>query len=190
MIPKLQAFPFCADFRRQHPRALHLFDVPHFAKTKRFIVFQTGLLFFNHPREILDWVSASTDDCWFQEDAQERSLITAAEARAELEVKIWPRVHSGLSLLTKGAIDLDFCDRALAQTSIPSGDPRLIEQTLLMLCAAKHGKGGLLPRKYEVSLARHAAAEAISRYYVNNVRDRYFSEGVARLGAIFFPEET
>ena len=74
VAPLLHAFPFCADYRRAHPLALKIFDVPHFAAEPRFIVFDSGLLFFNHPREILDWVAADSDDCWFNEDARERSL--------------------------------------------------------------------------------------------------------------------
>jgi hypothetical protein len=189
VAPMLQAFPFCADFRGSHPRALTLFDVPHFAAQERFLVFHSGLLFFRHPREIVDWVAGGSDDCWFQEDVQECSLLTAAEARAELNVKIWPRVSSGLSLLTKKAIDLDLCDQALAQTSLPTGQPWQIEQTLLMLCAARHGKGGLLPRKYEVSLEGNADPDGVSRHYVGPARNRFYTEGLARLRDILFPKE-
>jgi len=187
--PVLRPFPFCADYRNAHPLALKLFDIPHFAAGERFLVLDSDLLFFSYPREIVDWVAGGADECWFNEDAKEGSLITAAEARAELGVKIWPRVNSGLCLLAKKAMDLDLCDRALAQTSIPSGHVWRIEQTLLMLCAARHGKGGLLPHSYEVSLGRDASPEAVSRHYVGAVRDRFYAEGVARLRDIFFPKE-
>lgn len=185
----LRPFPFCADYRKAHPLALKVFDIPHFSTSDRFLIFDSDVLFFSHPREILDWASSGADECWFNEDVQEGSLITAAEARSELGVKIWPRVNSGLCLLTKNAIDLDLCDRALAQTSIPRGHVWRIEQTLLMLCAARHAKGGLLPRTYEVSLGKTAAPEAISRHYVGAVRDRFFAEGLARLKVLLFPKE-
>ncbi len=134
------------DFRKLHPLALKLFDVPHFTTGDRYFLFDSDLLFFNHPREILDWVARGADECWFNQDLREGSLITAAEARSELDIKIWSRVNSGLGLLAKNhAIDLDLCDRALAQTSILSGNVWRIEQTLHMLCAAHHGQGGLLP---------------------------------------------
>ena len=187
--PVLRSFPFCADYRRLHPLALKVFDIPHFTTGERFLVFDSDLLFFNHPREILDWVSRQADECWFNEDVQEGSLITAAEARTELGIKIWPRVNSGLCLLMKAAIDLDMCDRALAATSILSGHVWRIEQTLLMLCAGRYKKGGLLPRTYEVSLGKFAAENAISRHYVGAVRDRFYAEGVKRLSTVFFPEE-
>ena len=189
LVPLLRSFPFCADYRKQHPLALKLFDVPYFTAGQRYCLFDSDLLFFNYPHEILDWVSRGTDECWFNEDVKEGSLITAAEARSELGIKIWSRVNTGLCLLAKSAIDFDLCDRALAQTSILSGHVWRIEQTLLMLCAARHGKGGLLPRTYEVSLGKHSAEDAISRHYVGAVRDRFYAEGVQRLNGIFFPVE-
>lgn len=186
---QLQAFPFCADYRRMHSPALKVFDVPYFATSERFLLFDSSLLFFSHPREILDWVAGQSDECWFHEDAAERSLITAAEARSELGVKIWPRVNTGLCLLSKAAIDLDLCDRALAETSIPRGDASQIEQTLLMLCAARHGKGGLLPLRYEVSQAKNAAEDAISRLYTGETRERFFANGLKRLEPVLLSRD-
>jgi len=58
-----------------------------------------------------------------------------------------------------------------------------------MLCAARHGKGGLLPRKYEVSLGKDAAPDAVSRHYVGAVRDRFYAEGLERLNTVLFPRE-
>ena len=183
----LQAYPFCADYRRAHPLALKIFDIPFFTPGERFMIFDSDLLFFNHPREILDWAGAGSDECWFNEDVREGSLISAREAQEELGVKIWPRVNSGLCLLSKAAIDFDLCDRALALTSIPHGHPWRIEQTLFMLCAAAHGKGGLLPRRYEVSLAKRVSEDAVCRHYVGAVRDRFYSEGLKRLSSFLLP---
>ena len=185
----LQAYPFCDDYRRAHPLALKIFDVPFFTPGERFMIFDSDLLFFNHPREILDWASVESDECWFNEDVREGSLISAREAQEELGVKIWPRVNSGLCLLNKTAIDYDLCDRALALTSIPRGHPWRIEQTLFMLCAAQHGKGGLLPRRYEVSLAKRASEDAVCRHYVGAVRDRFYAEGLKRLRRFLLPRE-
>ena len=185
----LQAFPFCHEFRTKHLHALKIFDVPEFTTGDRFLIFDSDVLFFNHPREILELINLDAGGCWFAEDVREGSLITAAEAREELGVKIWPRVNSGICLLKKGAIDLDLCDRALAQTSIPKGSGWRIEQTLLMLCAAKFGKGGLLPRSYEISLGKNAAEDAVCRRYTGGVRARFYSEGVNRLRDQLLPLE-
>jgi hypothetical protein len=56
-----------------------------------------------------------------------------------------------------------------------------VEQTLFALCASRFGKGGLLPKHYEVSLKRRAHPDAIARHYVGAVRDRFFGEGLKRL---------
>ena len=177
----LKAYPFCEDYRRAQPLALKIFDAPYFTPGERFMVMDNHLLFFNHPREILDWAGAESEECWFQEDAREGSLISATEAHQELGVKIWARVHSGLGLLHKATIDFDLCDRALALTSIPRGHPSRIEQTLFMLCAAAREKGGLLPRRYEVSLGKRASPDAVCRHYVGPVHDRFYAEGLKRL---------
>jgi hypothetical protein len=144
-------------------------------------MFDSDLLFFQYPHEIMEWAGSENDECWFNEDVQESSLLTAAEARDELDVKIWSRVNSGLCLIQKAAIDPDFLDRALAQTSILRGHIWRVEQTLYMLCGARHGKGGLLPKRYEVSLGRHASEEVVCRHYVGAVRDRFYAEGIKRL---------
>ena len=183
MNRSLRPYPFCHNFRNDHPLALKIFDMPQFAEGDRFLVIDSDVLFFNHPREIVEWSNspATSKECWFNEDVQESSLITAAEAREELGVKLWPRVNSGLAALYKPCIDLDFCDRALATTSILSGQVWRVEQTLFALCASRNGKGGLLPKNYEVSLKRRASPEAIARHYVGAVRDRFYGEGLKRL---------
>ena len=179
----LRAFPFCHDYRNAHPLALKIFDMPHFARGDRFLVIDSDVLFFNHPREIVDWANGpgTSRECWFNEDVQESSLITAGEAREELGVKLWNRVNSGLGAIYRPAIDFDFCDRALATTSILRGPIWRVEQTLFALCASRMGKGGLLPKNYEVSLKRRASPEAIARHYVGAVRDRFYGEGLKRL---------
>ena len=187
--PVLRSYPFCADYRKEHPLALKVFDAAHFASDDRFFLFDSDLLFFNYPHEILDWVASGSDECWFNEDSREGSLVTAAEARSELGIKIWSRVNSGLCLLQKSAIDLILCDEALAQTSILRSDVRRSAQTLLMLCAARRAKGGLLPRTYEVSPGKNAAENAISRHYTGAARGRFYGEGVKRLNGILFPVE-
>ena len=177
----LRAFPFCEDFRSTHPFARKVFDTAHFSEGEHFIVLDHDVLIFQEPREILAWADVGAEKCWFMEDAVEGSIITAAEARDELDVKLWRRVGSGISLLRKPVIDLDFCDRALAQTSILKGPPERIASTLLALCASAHGAGGLLPRSYEVSQDRRAAKDAIARHYAGTEHDRFFSDGLDRI---------
>ncbi len=179
----LKAFPFCETYRASHTLALKIFDVPHFATGDRFILLDSDLLFFRYPHEIIQWVESGYDACWFNEDVAEGSLLSASEAKEELDVTLWPRVNSGLCLLSKGMVDFDLCDRALAETSLLRGHIWRVEQTLYALCASKHGKGGLLPKEYEVTLGKHGSGDAVARHYVGAVRDRFYGEGLDRVAA-------
>ena len=178
---RLTEFPFCGEFRNATGVARKAFDTAHFTDGDHFIVLDPGVLFFQEPREIRAWADVRAERCWFDEDAVESSIITVAEARDELGVKLWRRVAAGICLLWKPAVDLDFCDRTLAQTSILQGSPERIANTLLALCASQHGEGGLLPKSYEVSPDRHAAKDAIARHYSGAERDRFFSDGLDRI---------
>ena len=177
----LKAFPFCEEYRHADPRALKVFDIAQFTGGDRCIVLEPNVLFFKKPIEIVTWADLENEQCWFCEDAVENSTITVAEARNELDVKLWRRVDTGVCLLWKKAIDLDFVDRALAQTSVLKGPPDRVAGTLLALCASQHNVGGLLPKSYEVSLERNATSDAVSRHYLGAVRERFFAEGLKRL---------
>lgn len=177
----LKPFPFCAEYRDMHPLALKVFDMPHFAKSNHYLAFDSDLLFFTYPREIVDWVQAKPPECWFNADVADTTLITAEEAEVELGVKLWKKVNSGLCLIYNPAMDFDFCDRALAQTGIMRGHIWRIEQTLYALCASRHGKGGLLSQHYEVSLRRRSSPGVVARHYVGAVRHRFYAEGLPRL---------
>ena len=88
--------------------------MPHFARGQHYLVFDSDVLFFSYPREILDWVQAKPDECWFNADVADGTLITPEEAKAELDVNLWARVNSGLCLLYKPAIDFDFTIRSFS----------------------------------------------------------------------------
>ena len=186
----LQPLPFAYEYRGMHPLALKVFDMAYYCDGDRFIILDSDVLFFNYPREIMDWAGTGAKECWFNEDVADASLITESNALDDLNVKLWPRVNSGLCLIAKEAIDLEFCDRALGETSILKGHLWRVEQTLFALCASRFGKGGLLPKTYEVSLGKHSSEECVARHYVGAVRDRFFGEGLKRLGRALLAGES
>lgn len=185
MEKALRPYPMCLQYRASHPLGLKIFDMAHFAESDRFIVLDSDVLFFAPPKELIAWSRGPEPrECWFNEDLQEASLISAVDAEDDLGVILWPRINSGLCLIHRPAIDFDFCDQALAVTSILRGKIWRVEQTLFALCASRFGRGGLLPRTYEVSLRRYAAPNAIARHYVGAVRQRFFGEGLKRLAPL------
>ncbi len=189
LAPVLLAFPFCETLRSDDPAALKIFDARHFCSAERYFVFDSDVLFFNYPRALVDWAEGGGDTSWFAEATEEHSLVTPGEARDELGVKLWPRVDTGISLIHTSVLDLDFFDTVLAQTSILRGSLENATTTLAMLGAARVGKGGLLPRHYEVSPGRAAADEAISRHYTGGTREYFFEDGLKRVAPHLFAED-
>jgi hypothetical protein len=184
----LKPFPFLYEYRELHPMALKILDARHFNKGERMLVFDSDLLFFDYPREIMDWVEKGSHECFFNEDVAEASLVSVEEAKAELEVTLWERVNAGLALIYTPAIDFEFCDRVLAETGILRGNIWRVEQTLYALCASRKNEGGLLSKRYEVSLGKHSAPDVVARHYVGAVRDRFYGEGLARLAGVLLPK--
>jgi len=188
MAKVLKPYPLCAGYRAMHPLAQKIFDAPHYCTAERFMVLDSDILFFRRPKEILTWADAVNEDCWFNEDVAESALVSPKEAVEELELTLWPRVNSGLCLLHKKSLDLALCERALERTAILRGKVWRIEQTLFAICASRHGKGGMLPKTYEVSLGKHAATGCIARHYVGAVRDEFYAEGLPRVERILFTD--
>jgi hypothetical protein len=190
MATALRPYSMCRQYRNSHPLGLKIFDMAHFAASDRFLALDSDVLFFQPPREITEWSkNPDAGESWFNEDVQEGSLISPSDAQEQLGVRLWPRVNSGLCLIQRRAIDFGFCDHALGATSILRGHIWRVEQTLFALCASRHGRGGLLPKTYEVTLNRDGSPEAITRHYVGAVRQRFFGEGLKRLRRVLLAPE-
>jgi len=181
MAQALSRFPLCRRYRSEHPLARKIFDVPHFASSRKFLLFDSDLLFFGHPKEILRWTESESEECWFNQDVAESSFVSKEEAKTRLGIDLWPKVNSGLCLLSKSAIDWEFCEKCLRETSVLEGRIWRVEQTLFALCASRHNQGGLLPSTYEVSLNDFSQKEIIARHYVGPIRDRFYADGLPRL---------
>ncbi len=184
----LAPFPHCWAYRQSHPLGLKIFDMAALTRAERLLILDSDVLFFARPDEILDWVEAKRNECRFIQDVAEASNVTAEQALAQLGVELWPRVNSGLCLLPSAAVSAPFCEKALEHTSILKGHIWRVEQTLFALSASRYGPGGLLPRAYEVTLARRGAATATARHYVGAVRNEFYAEGLPRLKSLLLPE--
>ncbi|MGC3988616.1 MAG: hypothetical protein QM796_02805 [Chthoniobacteraceae bacterium] len=180
----LAPYPLCTEFRATNPLALKLFDMPHFAPGRKFLLLDSDVLFFRRPQEILDWAASEEGGCWFNRDVSESSLVSAEEARTQLGTELWPQVNSGLCCIDKTALDHAFCEKVLAETTIRQGHFWRIEQTLFALCASHARTGGLLPPTYEVSLQPQSSPGIIARHYVGAVRQRFYAEGLPRLQSV------
>jgi len=181
MNPVLEAYPHLKRYRNEHPLGMKSFDMPHLTDADRFIILDADVLFFDRPGEILDWVDARDESCWFNRDAAEPAPITYADARERLGVELWHWVNSGLCLLNRDSIDFEFMERCIQDPSLVNGKQWRVEQTLLALCASRAGAGGLLSDRYEVCLEANGQPDHITRHYVGMVRDRFYAEGIRML---------
>jgi hypothetical protein len=189
LAPTLREFPFCETLRSDDPAALKIFDARNFCAAEQLFIFDSDVLFFGYPRELTEWVEEGGDECRLLSGDEECSLIAPKVAREELGVQLWPRADSGICLLQKSALDLDFIDRVLAQTPILHGPLTHATQTLLMLCAARTERGGLLPPRYEVSPERGAATDPICRHYPRTRRKRFPDDALNQIAPHLFPPE-
>jgi hypothetical protein len=182
----MEHFPSARCYRGSHVLALKAFDIPLLSASGPFILLDSDLLFFSEPREILDWVDARDGSCWFNEDVAEANCLTDADIFRKYGFHLWPRVNSGLCLLQPSALNLGEMDRWLDENQALQNSEALwrVEQTLLAMAASKAGKGGLLPRSYEVSLDRRASRDCVMRHYVGAVREHFFGEGIAKLSPV------
>ena len=185
--PQLRSRPHCLTYRKRHPLAHKCFDIPHFVDSERYIMLDTDLIFFRKPETILYWIDEDDESVWFNDDDSEACPLDKDVLKEKTGVRLWPRVNSGLCLLRKSIVDLDFFEE-LFKTSLNEVKSWRIEQTLLALAASRYGKGGCLSADYEVSLgdkAQHSAP--VARHYVGAVRQRFFGEGVQRVKRKLIP---
>lgn len=178
MDSALRKHPACAKYRETHPLARKIFDIPVLAANEHLFILDSDVLFFQRPDELLRWAENRPAESWFNEDAREGALIDPAEASEKLDCILWPRVNSGLVALHRPCIDLDFCEKALRETSLLKGHIWRVEQTLFALCASRAASGGLLPWTYEVSLDKNKKTDTVARHYVGAVRKHFYREGL------------
>jgi len=162
--PVIMAFPFCESFRRQHTSALRVLDLPYFATGKRFIALAPDVLFFRHPREIMDWVQGGDSTSRLLADAGATAGVSRTDARDELGIELIKHASDAIALLDRSSLDLDFLDTVLARTSLLRRVPQQVATTLNVL-AASRSHGSLLPATYEVATQARPSEEVVARHY-------------------------
>jgi hypothetical protein len=194
-VPRLQAEKAAEAYLKDHPKSLSnrrrhnlflkFFDFPAYAPYDRFVVLDSDVIFFKRPDEILDWVDARKEECWFNEDTKEKYCIPRRRIEEALGIRIWQRVNTGVCLVPKSAISLDLGERLLAAFETSAHHPQFFEQTLYALMASAFNKGGMLPRTYNISWGYLRDRGSICRHYVGAFKhDLLYIEGAPSLLAL------
>ena len=181
----LASFPKCREYRDRMPHGLKCFDVPFLNQEiceDKFLLVDPDVLFFKGPDFISEWCQNDSDDTvWFNGEPKEPSIYEDEKLRGLLPFAFWKGVNSGLCLLRREMLSLDFFEECFGREEFGKTKDWRVEQTLLALAGSRYGKGGILPRQYEISFGASRQKDAIARHYVGEVRSRLWAEGIPAL---------
>src|SRR5262249_52432395 len=114
----------------------------------------------------------NADDC--------PSYTVEPDAVRELaRVELKPLINSGLALIHRPSLRLDWIEEFLQLPSILEGHFWRIEQTLYALCSSRFGVE-LLPKDYQVRLNKELGTSPC-RHYVGVIRHWMYCEGLRSL---------
>ncbi len=174
----LGGYPHCRDNRIRHPWFLKVFDTRHFAPHDRYIVIDSDIVFFRKPDFVLDWMRNRPEEFWFMEDTKEKYSSDRAGIEAAMGFPLWERVNSGLDLMVRPAVDLALAEKFLTLCAPMAREFHFLEQTFFAVAGSRWGKGGKLPREYEISWTNLRRSAAVCRHYVGPFKnDALFVEG-------------
>jgi hypothetical protein len=164
--------------RRASPFLLKLTDFPLLAAGATVLGIDSDVLFFAHPRELLERAAQPGRGYLFQRDPESTYNLTADEALREFGVRLAPRVNTGFLVYPRDLPDLAAFERYLAHPGVarPTG---FIEQTLYALHASEIGAVAYLPDTYLVDLRPGLPhARLTARHYAGPSRPLLTSEGM------------
>lgn len=179
MAAALSDYPRCREFRFSNHLAPKVFDFAVYLESERILLLDSDVLFFAEPTELLRRI----EDPSYKKNSVNGDIASAyttdtATARAHAGVELIDRFNSGLGLIHRGSIELDWLEEFLAIPGI-LGHFWRIEQTLFALCSSRFGVE-LLPPEYDVYLTRGLEGRP-SRHYVGAIRHLMYREGIAKL---------
>ena len=175
----LKAFPLSNEFRRTNHLSPKLFDFAHHLRADRMILLDSDVLFFETPSELIRRIEDSTYELnSVNGDTSSAYTVDPSVVKEQCGVTVVPRFNSGLGLIHKDSIQLDWIEEFLGLPEILSHSWR-VEQTLYALCSSRFG-AELLPSEYDVFLDGQVG-DRPSRHYVGAIRHLMYSEGMRKI---------
>lgn len=179
VISELNPYPLCLEFRQTNLLSPKVFDFLTYLESDRLLILDSDVLFFAQPADLLRRI----DNNNYLYNSVNRDIASAytvdsAIVESKIGFKLQPRFNSGLGLIQRKSLNLDWIEEFLALPGIGSHFWR-IEQTLFALCSSRFGVN-LLSSEYDVRLDKGIKTSP-ARHYVGKIRHLMYSEGIKHL---------
>ena len=177
VLSSLALFPRCLAFRKTNHLALKVFDFPFYLQSDRMLLLDSDVLFFREPTKLL----RAIEDPGYGLNTVNRDIASAytvdpAEVKSRTGVNLIERFNTGLGLIHKESLRLDWIEEFLGLPGILEGHFWRIEQTLYALCSSRFGVE-LLPETYDIRLSG-GINNSSCRHYVGAIRHLFYKEGI------------
>jgi len=173
IIPLLEKFPACAEFRRRTPMGLKLFDSPLFSEGHSYFC-DSDILFIKPHRGLFNGVLNGARAVFMQDSRQSLSLYPW---------NVWPfenqrlvsRLNSGLMALDTRVYDLDYINYFLTRNASSRGFTKrwpVVEQTCWAALASRFKTLFWDPRQIAMALHRllDDHRETVAIHFVSSIR--------------------
>lgn len=175
----LTPYPRCKEFRTHNHLAPKVFDFLYYLESDRMFLFDSDILFFTSPEELIHRLENPNYQLnSVNGDVSSAYTVDPAIVKEQLNFQLIERFNSGLGVIHKASLNLQWLEEFLALPDI-IGHFWRIEQTLYALCSSRFGVE-LLPSEYDVRLDK-GINSCPSRHYVGRIRHLMYGEGIRHL---------
>jgi hypothetical protein len=178
VLAALSGFPRCREFRAANNLSLKVFDTRHHAQAGRILLLDSDVLFFRRPDALLQSLADERTLIRFNRDLADAYTADRRELESALGMPVAERFNSGLCVLQRDALRLDWLEEFLSREEL-EGHFWRIEQTLFCLCGSRYGAQAL-PEDYDVVLEGNVSGRVV-KHYVGAIRQRMYAEGIRHL---------
>jgi hypothetical protein len=179
VLPTLTSYPRCAEFRKTNLLAPKVFDFAHYLRSDRMLLLDSDVLFFDEPNDLLTRIENPNYRLnTVNADVASAYTVDPVEVERQSGVRLIDRFNSGLGLIHKDSLGLDWIEEFLGLPGI-IGHFWRIEQTLFALCSSRFGVE-LLPSEYDVRVGP-IPFDVPVRHYVGEIRHLLYRDGIREL---------
>ena len=166
----ISCFPKCKEFRKAHPTHLKLIDFFFFSKTEKIIFFDSDIIFFKEPKQIIN-----EKHNIFIEDLWTNYILSPLEIKSQFQINVPPKINTGFGKINKNCFDMNFLEFCLSNEKLGRG-MFTSEQTLVAMLAAREGVK-TASGAYKMDLKK-GIQEKVVKHYTSVIRYLLYIEGI------------